>query len=310
MALKELKSDHMTFLMSPKMEQLVQSFRLPKNSHDQPDFTKLNMDQYLAFRHAFVEQRMYNDVYMANKGHRAMSLILQVLCQVLCNRLPKGLVNFRTEPLANKIRLVAAPRGVEVAERVVVEKAPVTPENPTGELRTVIEKNTNERAVVRILVPKRTMTLSEIAKEREEDTMSPDRSHKEDDSERPTSPPSKEDATSNVNQSRLSRVPSERTIELDQEDKALAIANRINLQNPYMVLVMNQFAAKAHRVDFIEQLRSKVLEYFQEQPKDFKQLIELANQEAEAVDEAFIKATCDEYNMPCLDFSVHAPDHE
>lgn len=39
---------------------------------------------------------------------------------------------------------------------------PVTPENPKGEQEVVIEKNTNEKALVRILVPKRTMTLSEV----------------------------------------------------------------------------------------------------------------------------------------------------
>jgi len=47
-------------------------------------------------------------------------------------------------------------------------------------------------------------------------------------------------------------VPSERIIEQDQDDRALIIANRINLQTPYMVLVMNQYAARAHRADFID----------------------------------------------------------
>jgi len=36
----------------------------------------------------------------------------------------------------------------------------------------------------------------------------------------------------------------------------------------------------------------------------------LADAEAEAIDEAYIKANCDEYNLPCLEYSVHAPDHE
>ena len=38
----------------------------------------------------------------------------------------------------------------------------VTPENPKGEQEVIVEKNTNEKALVRILVPKRTMTLSEV----------------------------------------------------------------------------------------------------------------------------------------------------
>ena len=59
-------------------------------------------------------------------------------------------------------------------------------------------------------------------------------------------------------------MPSEKIIETDQDDKALAIATRINLSNPYMILVMNQYAARMHRHDFIDQLRSKVFDYFNE----------------------------------------------
>ena len=43
-ALKELKCEYMAFLMHPKMEQLIQSFRLPKNSNDQPDLGRLTME--------------------------------------------------------------------------------------------------------------------------------------------------------------------------------------------------------------------------------------------------------------------------
>ena len=141
----------MQFLMSPELEALVQSFKLPKTSSDNLDFSKLNTDQYYQFRHAFVEQRMHNPTYQANKGGKAMDLILSVLCMVLCNKVPKGLVSFRTEPLAHKIKLITPPRGVEVHTRTVMEK----------DQQVVIEKNTNEKALVRIIVPKRTMTLSE-----------------------------------------------------------------------------------------------------------------------------------------------------
>ena len=41
-----------------------------------------------------------------------------------------------------------------------------------------------------------------------------------------------------------------------------------------------------------------------------KQLLEMAEEEADATDKAFIEATCDEYNLPCLEYNVHAPDYE
>jgi len=91
-----------------------------------------------------------------------MDLILSAICMILCNRIPKGVVPFRTEGLASKIKLVNIPRGVEIENRSVFEKVAPTPENPTGEQETIVEKNCNEKAIVRILVPKRTMTLSEI----------------------------------------------------------------------------------------------------------------------------------------------------
>ena len=179
----------MSFLLHPKMEQLIQSFRLPKNSHDQPDFGRLTMEQYLQFRHAFVEERMYNDVYMANKGHQAMDLILGTICMILCNRVPKGLVSFRIEGLSSKIKLVTTQKGVEAFERVQIEKVPVSAECPTGEQEVKIEKNTNERAVVRILVPKRTMTLSEMnAKDEEEKAGTPDKEGEDRGSQGPGSP--------------------------------------------------------------------------------------------------------------------------
>ncbi len=181
---------------------------------------------------------MYNDVYRANTGSRAMTLILDCLCQILCNKTPKGVVAFRPDALIPKIKLVSPPRGVEVERRVVVEKVSISSEHPTGEKETVFEKNTNERAIVRIMVPKRTMTLSEVNAEKEKPA--------EEGSEGPTSPASKkeeeaeenkgeESATpaepksplsaksgeeaakegSQQNVSRLSRVPSERIIEQD-----------------------------------------------------------------------------------------------
>lgn len=115
----------------------------------------MNNEQYIAFRHAFVEERMYHPIYKKNKGHHAMEIILTSLCIVLCNRVPKGVVTFRVDQLISKIKLVYPPKGIEAFART----------NADG---VVIPKNTNERAVVRILVPKRTMTLSEYNHELKE----------------------------------------------------------------------------------------------------------------------------------------------
>ena len=288
------------------------------------------MDQYLQFRHAFVEERMYNDTYRANKGHQAMDLILSTLCMILCNRVPKGLVQFRTENLSAKIKLMSTPKGVEAFERVEVQKVPVSAECPTGEQEVKIEKNTNERAVVRILVPKRTMTMSEMRDKEEEEKGTPGKDGEEGASQQPSSPVASNkskpaevsakdggaDGRASTSQLRedtsgmLNRDASERIVEVDQDDRAVTVGNRINLSQPYMVLCMNQYAARAHRIDFVEQIRSKTVEYFTENPKAARLITEAANAEAEATDEAFIAANCDQYTLPCLDFPVNANENE
>ena len=119
--------------------------------------------------------------------------------------------------------------------------------------QVTIEKNTNEKAIVRILVPKRTMTLSEVnaeenkREEEDKDGASPDKdgdATKDGDKtgEKTTTEPdaAADDAKaqpagadairSQQVDSRLSRVPSdERIVEQDQDEKALMIASRINL---------------------------------------------------------------------------------
>ena len=274
-------------MMNPKLEALIATFKLPKTPNDSLDYTKMTTEQYFAFRHAFVQERMYNETFMANTGSQAMTMILDTICQILCNKTPKGIVSFRPDSIISKIKLVSAPRGVETERRVTVEKVSISADYPTGEKKTVIEKNTNERAIVRIMVPKRTMTLSEVnaeAKPVEDGTEGPTspQSAKEEDEEKkgddkspaePLSPTSVQDEKeSQPNVSRLSRVPSEKIIEQDQDERSLIIANRINLQTPYMVYVMHQYAARAHRSDFIEQIRSKIIDFFTDNPKTFKQI--------------------------------------
>ena len=63
---------------------------------------------------------MYNPVFRSNKGYKAMEIILNAICMILCNKLPKGAVSFRTDNLSSKIKLVNAPRGVEMVSRTEI----------------------------------------------------------------------------------------------------------------------------------------------------------------------------------------------
>ena len=61
--IKDLKCEEMKYMMSPELDALVQTFKLPRNSHEFLDFTRLNSEQYMAFKHAFVEERMHNPIF-------------------------------------------------------------------------------------------------------------------------------------------------------------------------------------------------------------------------------------------------------
>ena len=55
----------------------------------------------------------------------------------------------------------------------------------------------------------------------------------------------------------------ERWIESDQDDRVALTANRVALQQPgYHVLLMNQFAARAHRQDFLAQILRVTYDFF------------------------------------------------
>ena len=77
-----------------------------------------------------------------------------------------------------------------------------------------------------------------------------------------------------------------------------------------MVFQMNEYAARAHRIDFVDQVASKLFDYFQDHRGAKKDIQDAADKEAAETDAAFIAANCDEYELPCLDYSIHAPDYE
>lgn len=70
----------------------MEVLRINKNPNtDAYDFTRLNDKDYYAFRHAFVEEKLFYETYQSNKNPRAVEAILNVLCMVICNRVPKNI---------------------------------------------------------------------------------------------------------------------------------------------------------------------------------------------------------------------------
>ena len=245
-SLKELKCEFLQFLIQPEMAKLIESMKIIRGANDLYDFSKLSNEQYYAFRHAFVTERMYCDALRVEENPRAMDLLLSTLCMIICGKVPKGIVPFKLDQLIPKIRLVQAPRTIELRDRYVTDEQ--------GN-QTKIEKSTNERAVIRILVPKRKMTMSEI--DAENDNNNGRKSAAEERAKTPASGDDKKEAEEGE-EKKDTEVASkqeakeeqivEKWVESDQDDKVALTGNRIIAQQPgYHVLLLNQYAARAHR---------------------------------------------------------------
>jgi uncharacterized protein YqcC (DUF446 family) len=242
--LKELKTEFLQFLIMPKLQAVIDEIKVPrKPDSDQYDFSKLNMQQYIQFRHAFVEERLCNPIYAHVENPKAMDMILNVICMVLCNRVPKGLVPFKMDQVVNKIRLVSVPKGLELERREVL--------NEQGEVTAVFEKNTTEKALVRILVPRRKLTVSEIdveerkreaaiaekeqlakAQAEEKEKKAEEDKDKDAEGEKPAEEDKKE-AEAPKEEEKVEEEPAEdlheKMIEQDQDDKAIQMNNRVTL---------------------------------------------------------------------------------
>lgn len=138
--------------------------------------------------------------------------------------------------------------------RIVIEKEPPTEEFPEGrESETVIEPNTNEKAVVRVLVQTKKVPQSELVEDKPSPRRSPDPTADRKTPEDKT-PDDKSDDDDEKKKSPEKPVGEEEKkedvlvdVEEDQNDMALAVPNRVSLAPAYSVYVMHQYAQRMHR---------------------------------------------------------------
>ena len=271
-------------MIPPKLQSIIDILKIPKNPQtDAYDFTRLNDTNYYTFRHAFVEQKLFYETYKNVKNPKAIEEILNVFCMVLCGRVPRNVVTYKTDVLVPKIKLVPIPRGVEVEKRIIIEKEPPSDEFPDGqEIETVIEPNTNEKAVVRILVPTKKVPASELV----EDKPSPRRSPEPKETPDRSTPADMERSQNDEDKKEEKPAEEEKKVdelvdvEEDQNDMGLSVPNRVVVSPSYSVYVIHQYAQRMHRNDFIAQIVRQLWDYFQENEKDQKRLEEIANKSA------------------------------
>jgi len=280
--LKELKCDYMQFMIPPKLQAIIDLLKVNRNpSGDGYDFTRLNDQQYYQFRHAFVEEKLFYETYRNVKNPHAIENILNVLCMVLCNRVPKNVIPYKADTLISKIKLIPVPKGVEVERRIILEQEPASEAFPDGrEVETIIEANTNEKAVVRILVPTKKVPSSELVDDKPSPRRSPDPERKTPD-EKAADEKKEGEADAEAAPVEEEKKADELVdVEDDQNDMALAVPNRIAIAPAYSVYVLNQYAQRMHRYDFVQQIVRQLFDFFQEHGDDQKKIQDIADKTA------------------------------
>ena len=125
-------------------------------------------------------------------------------------------------------------------------------------------------AVVRILIKQKKLTPSEIAAEDAAalDEAGKDQAPAEGDSPGKGSSKLEESV---ADQSKVETAPVERIVEMDQDDKALSVVARPNSLQ-YSAYVINEYAARCHRRDFLEQIVRQCFDFFDGKPERQKEI--------------------------------------
>jgi len=110
---RDNKMEAFTFMSTPEMQQAMQEMKVGNHSAGHYDLSKMNKEQYIKFRHFFIEQRMYNPVLQQNSNDKAMDLLLQSLCLIMCKKVPSDLGINKVDQLHLRIKLLPRPENAE-----------------------------------------------------------------------------------------------------------------------------------------------------------------------------------------------------
>mmetsp|Transcript_20842 Transcript_20842/g.28764 ORF Transcript_20842/g.28764 Transcript_20842/m.28764 type:complete len:221 (-) Transcript_20842:241-903(-) len=216
--LKDMRNDQISIMMSQQLQDFLAECKVAPN-----ELYKLQGEQLTMFRHILVEQRNHHEQYCKNSP--LMDKLLSIICLIVTRKVPVDCAPFKVELISSKIKFVSPPADINREDRTEQGKP-----NEEGQTELVkITKNTNERALVRVCIPKARKTQSEV------DITSQAESNREARESRPVSQEKKE--------------PIETLVEMDQDDKGLSICTRNAL--PYSIHVIHHTAARCHRAEVI-----------------------------------------------------------
>ena len=285
--LKEMKNECIEVLLHP-----VCSKFLKEKETSAEELFNLNDDDYVKFKELFQANKVsiaHNDC--TDKMNELYSFIIDIMTKRVTIDQP----SVKVDQIINKLVLIDIPEGINHESSVEKVMQPVQAsgegaeegsqppaegqEPAMQEVEIKKEKNTDEKAVIIIKVPQ--------IEEEEEIKV--------------------EVSGSEGQKTEIIK----KMVDEDQKDSAIVIQGRdvqgIRIQEAKQFYNINQYAGKAYREDFMNFIAKQFPEFFDDND-DFDKIIAEAHRLADKDIAQFIKNTCGEYEMPCLEFEVHAPD--
>lgn len=239
---------------------------------------KLNEDQLHQVKDCMLEhpghlifRKLQNPAF--NQGVLDYSHIVKTLVyglmDVAAKKLPSDLPfsNKQLDQIIQKVKLIPVPKNV----------VPETTYSPEGAV--VQEKNTNERAIVRIRVPKKKVEeeITEVNQATGEET------HKK----------------------------IEKMVEIEHDDKVLLFPSMVSGKD-YSIYAFSQNAPRVHRREMFNALRKHVADHFdgRDAHKDHEAFAKATDEMHDKIEKRFIDEIYDEEKMPLLDYELNINDGE
>ena len=206
--------------------------------------------------------------------------LISVIIDIAAKKLPSDLPysNKQLDQIIQKIKFVPIPKNIVDEDVYKEEQVDVDGETQTVKV-LVQQKTTNERAIVRLRIPKKRI---------EEDYVEVD-----------------EATGAEVHKKH------ERLVEMEQDDKVL-IFPALLAQKDYSIYSFNQNAPRAHRRDFFNAIKRTFAENFEgrDAQKDYDHFVRHGEEIYEKVERKFIEENYHEEKMPVIDFEINLNDND
>lgn len=106
---RDTKCEGVSFMATAEFAAAMAEAKIVPGEKGHYDMAKLSKEQWIKFRYHFIEERMCNPIWQANKNDKAMDLLLGTLALIICKKVPTELGIGNIAALHNKVKVLPPP---------------------------------------------------------------------------------------------------------------------------------------------------------------------------------------------------------